>query len=329
MTNPDNTVGTNAGYNGRTTPNALNDILGAFSRGLISGWACSPKSGMTVQIGGDGTTRDVAIAEDNAGNRLTINNRTATPIDITISGAPATGNRIDLIVAYAENPPTGAGATSVDFPDAVGIITVSGTAAGTPSDPDEAAIRTAITADGATGATAYYVILAKITVGQGVTTIGSGVIEAGPFAQISTDIVDPTPADGSITTAKLADLAVTNAKIDFSTLRFGHGGTTPDTTQNYSTFQIGTYTVPEAGIYFMAADGYINVAGQKDRSIAIRKNGTEIKRNMTYLGSRHALSITHAASLAAGDVITFWMLANSADFTPQLTPSFTIFKIGE
>lgn len=214
MTNPDQTVGTNAGFDGRTTPNAMNDILGAFSRGRISGWACSPKSGMTVQLGGDGTTRDVAIAEDNAGNRLTINNRTATPVEITIAGAPATGNRIDSIVAYIANPPTGAGATSVDFPDAVGIIAVSGTAAGTPSAPNEATIRDAITADGASGASAYYVVLANITVGQGVTTIGSGVISAGAFAQISTDIVDPTPADGSITSSKLASNAVTTAKIN-------------------------------------------------------------------------------------------------------------------
>lgn len=213
MTNPDQTVGTNAGFNGRTTPNAMNDILGAFSRGRISGWTCTPKNGMTIQLGGNGTTRDVAIAEDNAGNRLTINNRTATPVEITLAGAPATGNRIDSIVAYIANPPQGAGATSVDFPDAVGIIAVQGTAAGTPSAPNETTIRAGITADGASGASAYYVVLANITVGQGVTTIGSGAISAGAYAQLSTNIVDPTPADGSITTAKLANLAVTTANL--------------------------------------------------------------------------------------------------------------------
>ena len=213
MTNPDQTVGTNAGFNGRTTPNAMNDILGAFSRGRISGWACTPKNGMTVQLGGNGTTRDVAIAEDNAGNRLTIDNRTATPVEITLAGAPATGNRIDSIVAYIANPPQGAGASSVDFPDAVGIIAVQGTASGTPSAPNEATIRAGITADGASGASAYYVVLANITVGQGVTTIGSGAITAGAYAQLSTSIVDPTPADGSITTAKLANLAVTTGKL--------------------------------------------------------------------------------------------------------------------
>lgn len=259
MTNPDQTVGTNAGFNGRTTPNAMNDILGAFSRGRISGWACSPKSGMTVQLGGDGTTRDVAIAEDNAGNRLTIDNRSATPVEITLAGAPATGNRIDSIVAYIANPPQGAGATSVDFPDAVGIIAVQGTASGTPSAPNEATIRAGITADGASGASAYYVILANITVGQGVTTIGSGAITAGAYAQLSTSIVDPTPADGSITTAKLADGAVTPAKIDYSSMG-----------PVWSSFYFSGTSL---------SDQTVNVTTKKGRALALRisAGGTAIR----------------------------------------------------
>lgn len=214
MTNPDNTVGTNAGYDGRTTPNAFNDILGAFTRGLVSGWACTPKSGMTVKLGGDGSTRDVAIAEDNAGNKTTINNRTATPVEITLAGAPATGNRIDSIVAYVDSAQSGQGATDVDFPSITGIIAVSGTAAGSPTAPTEAQIRSAITNDGADGASSFYVVLANITVGQGVTTIGSGVISAGAPAQPKNVAI----ADSSITTAKIANNAITNAKINWSSI---------------------------------------------------------------------------------------------------------------
>ena len=196
MTNPDNTVGTNAGFDGRTTPNAFNDILGAFTRGIVSGWACTPKYGMTVQLGGDGSTRDVAIAEDNAGNKTTINNRTATPVEITLAGAPATGNRIDSIVAYVDSAQSGQGATDVDFPSITGIIAVSGTAAGSPSAPSEATIRSAITSDGADGASSFYVVLANITVGQGVTTIGSGVISAGTPAQMSGDNIPNASISG-------------------------------------------------------------------------------------------------------------------------------------
>ena len=214
MTNPDNTVGTNAGYDGRTTPNAFNDILGTFSRGVISGWTCTPKSGMTVQLGGDGSTRDVAIAEDNAGNKTTINNRTATPVEITLAGAPATGNRIDSIVAYVDSAQSGQGATDVDFPSITGIIAVSGTAAGSPTAPTEAQIRSAITNDGADGASSFYVVLANITVGQGVTTIGSGVISAGTPAQMWAGHL----LDASVGSDKLTAQAVWSNNINWSTI---------------------------------------------------------------------------------------------------------------
>lgn len=207
MTNPNNAVGTNAAYGGRTSVNAFNDDLTIYSRGILSGWACSPKSGMTVQIGGNGADRDAAVAEDNAGNKTSINNISGSPIDVTIPAAPATNNRIDLIVAYADNPPSGT-STVVDNPAACGIIVVSGTAAASPTAPTNATIRSAITADGASGSTAYYVILAQIRVGTGVTTIGSGVITQG-------DVVKSYAVVG---TDSIADGAVTSGKIDWSTL---------------------------------------------------------------------------------------------------------------
>lgn len=183
MTNPNNAIGTNAGFSGRTSPNALNDNLAAWTRGVISGWACSPKSGMIVQIGGSGSDRDVAVAEDNAGNKTTINNRNGSPVDITLSGASSTGNRIDSIIAYVDNPAQGT-SSDVDYAPACGIIAVKGTVSSNPSAPTNAQIRTAITADGANGTAAYYVVLANITVGQGVTTIGSGAIAQGTKATL-------------------------------------------------------------------------------------------------------------------------------------------------
>ena len=203
MTNPNNAVGTNGAYNGRTSVNAFNDIMGAFTKGVVSGWNCTPNSGMTVSVGGDGSTRDVAIAEDNAGNKTSINNISGQPIDVTIPAAPATGNRIDLIVAYVENPPQGDPA-QVDNFQACGLITVSGTAASVPTAPNDTTIRNAITSDGATGATAYYVEVARVRVGTGVTTIGSGVITQGASAQMSSNKIDFATsgtwgADGSAT----------------------------------------------------------------------------------------------------------------------------------
>ena len=191
MTNPNNSVGTNAAYDGRTSVNAFNDVLGLLPRGVLSGWACVPKSGLTVSIGGVSGTRDVAIAEDNNGNRTTINNIPGTPIDVTISAAPGANSRIDLIVAYVDNPPTGVSTTS-DNPAACGLITVEGTAAATPTAPDDSDIRTAITADGASGTTAYYVVLAQVTIASGTTDIDGSMISSGGNSGVGAQNIDFT-----------------------------------------------------------------------------------------------------------------------------------------
>ena len=73
-TNPNNAIGTNAAYGGRTSANAFNDVLAGFARGVLSGWNCVPNSGLTVSIGGDGSIRDVAVAENNTGDKISINN---------------------------------------------------------------------------------------------------------------------------------------------------------------------------------------------------------------------------------------------------------------
>lgn len=187
--NPNNAVGTNAAYGGRTSVKAFNDNIGAYSRGIISGWACSPSSGMTVALGGNGTTRDIAIAEDVSGNKITVNNISESPISVTMSAAPSSNSRIDLIVAYVDNPPQGS-ATALDNPAACGLITVKGTAAANPVAPNESAIRTAITADGASGSTAYYVILAQITIAAGTTDIVARNISAGSAAGIGAKNID-------------------------------------------------------------------------------------------------------------------------------------------
>ena len=189
MTNPNNAVGTNAAYGGRTSVNAFNDDLSAYSRGVLSGWACAPSSGLTVALGGNGTTRDVAVAEDVTGNKTSINNISGAPIEVTIDAAPASNSRIDVIVAYVDSTLQGS-ATVTDNYGVCGLITVSGTASTSPTAPSESAIRSAITADGAAGATAYYVVLAKITIASGTTDLTTSNISAGDEAKITSDKVD-------------------------------------------------------------------------------------------------------------------------------------------
>lgn len=199
MTNPNNAVGTNAAYDGRTSVNAFNDDLAAYTSGILSGWACTPNSGLTVSLGGDGSTRDVAVAEDNAGNKTSINNISGSPIDVTMSAAPGSNSRIDLVVAYVDNPPQGVN-TTADNPSACGIIKVTGTASSSPVAPNDSAIRTAITGDGASGATAYYAILAYITISSGTTDITTSNIQAGSSA--NTTNVDFSVTGGNYKTTE-------------------------------------------------------------------------------------------------------------------------------
>lgn len=177
MTNPNNAIGTNAAYSGRTSVKAFNDVLSAFTQGILSGWEAVPGTGLAVQLGGS-TNRDVAIAVNNTNDRATINNISASPVTVSIPAAPVSNSRIDAIVAYVDNPPQGV-STAADNPSACGLIVVSGTASANPVAPNESAIRTAITSDGASGTTAYYVVLATVTVASGTTDISANDIEAG------------------------------------------------------------------------------------------------------------------------------------------------------
>lgn len=210
MTNPDNAVGTNAAYGGRTSVNAFNDDLSAWSRGVMSGWACTPDGGLVVSLGGNGTDRDVAVAEDNIGNKTSINNISGSPITLTMSAAPGAGTRIDSVVAYVDASPQGE-ATVTDNYGACGLIVVQGTPSSTPAAPSDNDIRSAITSDGASGPTAYYVVLANINMASGTTDITDGEITAGDVAQLSGTGV------------------VTANNIDFTTLSGNYSTTEVDT----------------------------------------------------------------------------------------------------
>lgn len=204
-TNPNNAVGTNGAFGGRTSVNAFNDVLGSLNgRGILSGWALSPSSGMVIVAGGDGSTRDVAVAEDNIGNKTTINNISEEPVPIEIPAAPATGSRIDTVVAYVDNPAQGS-ATVTDNYGACGLIVVSGSAASSPTAPTESDIRTAITADGGAGSVAYYVELGRVTVATGTTDISSNMLTKGGYAAVTSNNVDLATTAGYTTVRNVSE----------------------------------------------------------------------------------------------------------------------------
>jgi len=202
MTNPNNAVGTNGAYGGRTSVDAFNDITAFLTKGVVSGWDCVPSSGMTVAIGGVSGTRDVALAQDNAGNKVTVNNISGQPIEVEFPDASSEEQiYYHYIVAYVNNSPQGV-ATAVDNPSACGIITVAG--ASSQTYPTEADIRTAITADGGEGDTAYFVVLRCVMIPAGATEITADDIQSTAYNDV----------------AKLAGTEVVKSQnIDFTTLK--------------------------------------------------------------------------------------------------------------
>ena len=238
MANPNKAIGTNGAYFGRTSVNAFNDVLALLSRGVLSGWECSASSGMDVTIGGVSGIRDVAIAEDNNGNRTTVNNISEAPITVTIDTAPASNSRIDSIVLYVDNPPSELMVIS-DNPDTCGVVVVKGTAGVNPQPPTDAMIRTAITTQAANGTIAYYAVVANITVAAGTTVITQNLIQ-------------------------------TTNMFDFQKLTFTSKdiSTTETTLTSYEAKTAGTYLI-SANVCFMRNGG-----GASDLLLGANKGGT-------------------------------------------------------
>lgn len=204
----------------------------------------SAGSGMNVAIAtgagiiGNGTLSGVRFAID-------------SPVTVAVSAASTANPRMDSVVAYIDKS-VSASTSVVDNTD-LGIIkfkSVAGTPASAPTAPSTATIQSSI------GAGNPYMVLANITVPKSSSAASSFKI---------TDMrVTPTSAiitDGSITTKKLANKAVTSDKVDWATLSHvsNVGSSVIDVTQTVTT--LCEVTIPEAGVYYASATVDPNTLG--------------------------------------------------------------------
>lgn len=171
MTNPDNIVRVRARNGGRASVYEANGWAQAYSMGLLEGNGVTQNTSadMNVLVGGSTTKPDVVIAENPAGYKIALDLVTQQAVAIT---APASNSRVSAIVAYTDDLSLQSTETNVTgSPASCGLIVVNGTTAATPSVPDDSQIRSAITADGATGSQASYCIVATVTVAAETTII--------------------------------------------------------------------------------------------------------------------------------------------------------------
>lgn len=203
MTNPDNIVRVRARNGGRASVYEANGWCQAFSTGLLEGNGViqNTVADMNVLVGGSITKPDVVIATNSAGYKIALDIVGQQAVAIT---APASNKRISAIVAYTDDlslPTTQDTVTGA--PGSCGLIVVNGTAASSPTAPNDTTIRSAITADGATGSQAAYCVIATILVENGTTAITSSEITTNKAGVTSQNIDFATIGLGEVFEAPL------------------------------------------------------------------------------------------------------------------------------
>lgn len=191
MTNPDNIVRVRARNGGRASVYEANGWAQAYSNGLLEGNGViqNTSADMNVLVGGSASKPDVVLAENPAGYKIALDLVGQQPVVIT---APATNSRISAIVAYTDDLSLVSSETSVTgSPASCGLIVVNGSAASSPVAPTDTQIRTAITADGATGSQASYAIIATVEVASSTTIITNNLITNNQ-ATLGADKIDFT-----------------------------------------------------------------------------------------------------------------------------------------
>lgn len=277
MTNPDNIVRVRARNGGRASVYEANGWCQAYSSGLLKGNGVvqNTSADMNVLVGGSANKPDVVLAENPAGYKVALDLVGQKPVAIT---APASNSRISAIVAYTDDLSL---ATTEDTvtgsPASCGLIVVNGTASSSPVEPTDNQIRTAITADGATGSQAAYVVIATILVANNTTII----------------------TDNLITNKKAA---VGAANIDFTTfINFGPG--LENVTLSGAT-EIANITVPATGSYVVLGIGAVTGGNGDFATWDLSRNGTAIAQTFTDPSTRPYASLITRVSLTENDIIS-------------------------
>lgn len=185
-TNPGNIVRVRARNGGRASVYEANGWCQSFSMGVLEGNGVTQNTSadMNVLVGGSPSKPDVVIAQNPSGYKVALDLVGQQAVAIT---APASGSRHTVIVAYTDDLALSTTETNVTgSPSSCGLIVVNGSNVASPSD---AQIRSAITADGATGSQASYAILADINVSSNTTMITNSLITR-VGAKTKTSLID-------------------------------------------------------------------------------------------------------------------------------------------
>lgn len=308
MTNPDNIVRVRARTGGRASVYEANGWCQAFTQGLIEGNGVlqNTSADMNVLVGGSASKPDVVLAQNPAGYKIALDLVGQQAVAIT---APASNSRISAIVAYTDDLSLSTTEDTVTgSPASCGLIVVNGTAAANPSAPTDNQIRTAITADGATGSQAAYCVIATILVANDTTIITNSEITIkrsidSSFAFTQTGKITPTVSGGTI--GNINDLyyalnsSGTIGKI-YGRFRFNpsNSGTVTITLPVSKLNVVSQFTIAGACWYVKSDGSVFNLMNSRD--MTVNTNGNCV---ITFSG------------FASGDIVTLWFPACIYFFT--------------
>ena len=288
MTNPDNIVRVRARTGGRASVYEANGWCQAYTSGLLEGNGVlqNTSADMNVLVGGSASKPDVVLAENPAGYKIALDLVGQQAVAIT---APASNSRISAIVAYTDDLSLSTTEDTVTgSPSSCGLIVVNGTAASSPSEPTDTQIRSAITADGATGSQAAYCVIATILVANNTTIITNSEI-----------------------TNKIAGITAKN--VDFTTFTYYKMTNSSVTLTNVGNYQYKTITGTDLTIDVKAGEKYILFGNAAIRPTSANEVYLQIAANGTSIGS----------SVLNSGVSAFTNLTRMIEYTANTTASVT------
>lgn len=205
-TNPNSLVRLHSRNNGRASVYEANQWAQAYSTGVLNGTPVKADTGLNVTVAGSQSEPVVVIGQNAMGYKISLDLVASTTIALT---APVSNSKVVAIVAYTDDLAIESTDQNVTGnPSSCGLIAVNGTTAASPVAPDDAAIRQAITSDGATGSQAVYAIIATILVDSSTSDITDSLITLNR-AGIGGGMID----DGSITSQKLDWTTINGANV--------------------------------------------------------------------------------------------------------------------
>ena len=306
MTNPDNIVRVRARNGGRASVYEANGWAQAYTSGLLEGNGVvqNTVADMHVLVGGSTTKPDVVLAENASGYKVALDLIGQQPLTIT---TPASNSRISAIVAYTDDLALATTEDSVTgSPASCGLIVVNGTASATPSAPNDTAIRSAITADGATGSQAAYCVIATILVANDTTTITDSLITNNP-AQIGA------------------------SNIDFATFNFTTDSLSSNFTIDTTEKTVLSVTVPDDGIWMVVLSGFAQsatTAGYYRPYLYINSTRVTEPALEASIDNRKNISQTTVQTLNKNDVVSLKMYADAGTYICRKASCLSLLRVG-